>query len=138
MYQFFWVLNIIFDALGFNLTYRLLKRIAWSRIYNAKNHLSYRVLKDVFTALCKTYKLGIISDTWPSIEMRLDYKDVYNCFSYLTYSWYVGAFELNKRIYLYALTKCRVVANRTTFVGDNLNNLNVTATFGITSILYCS
>ena len=80
-------------------------------------------------------QLGIISDTWPSIEQQLAYIGVSPYLSFCTFSCFVGVFKPDKRIYLDALNKCGIPAEETVFIDDAVCNLDGAAALGITPIL---
>ena len=89
----------------------------------------------MLSTLSKTYKLGIISDTWPSIEPQLEHIGVSQYLSFTTFSCFVGVFKPDKRIYLDALNKCGVPAEETVFIDDAVHNLDGASALGITPIL---
>lgn len=86
-------------------------------------------------AFGKSYKLGIISDTWPSIEQQLCSFGVAEFFSTYTYSCFLGTFKPDERMYRDALNQCGVPASDTVFIDDSLQNLEGAAKLGITPIL---
>ena len=85
--------------------------------------------------LSRTHRLGVISDTWPSIERQLEYLGVSRFFSYQTYSCYLGVFKPDRRMYLDALEKSGVSASEAVFIDDSPRNLDGAAALGITPIL---
>ena len=99
------------------------------------NYVLYPGAKEAIEALSKTYRLGIISDTWPSIENQLRTLGVRQYFSFATYSFALGVFKPDPRMYLDALRKCGVDARETVFVDDSPENLEGAAKLGITPIL---
>ena len=133
--QFSEYYSIISSILDLKLSQEQQQQIAWDRAFNMSNYLPYTGLKDTLNILSNSYKLGIISDTWPSIEIRLKYYGVSNCISFRTYSCFVGALKPDKRLFLDALAQCNVSAGQTVFVDDDPDNLNGAATFGIVPIL---
>ena len=100
-----------------------------------KNYIPYPGTADVLSTLSKTHKLGIISDTWPSIEPQLEYIGVSQYLSFTVFSCFVGVFKPDQRIYLDALSKCGVPAEETVFVDEGVRNLDGAAALGITPIL---
>ena len=99
------------------------------------NYIPYPGIGEVLDTLSKTHQLGIISDTWPSIEPQLEHIGVSQYLSFCTFSCYVGVFKPDKRIYLDALNKCGVPAEKTVFIDDAVRNLDCAAALGITPIL---
>lgn len=133
--NFFDYCSIINDQLDLGLTDEERDRIARDRACNMENYIPYPGIKEVLSTLSKTHKLGIISDTWPSIEPQLEYIGVSQYLSFTTFSCFVGVFKPDKRIYLDALNKCGVPAEETVFIDDAVSNLDGAAALGITPIL---
>ena len=127
--------RIVSEALGLRLTEDEIKGLAEDRTYNMDNYVLYPGAKEAIEALSKTYRLGIISDTWPSIENQLRTLGVRQYFSFATYSFALGVFKPDPRMYLDALRKCGVDARETVFVDDSPENLEGAAKLGITPIL---
>lgn len=127
--------SIISDQLNLGLSEKEREQIARDRACNMKNYIPYPGIKAVLSMLSKTHKLGIISDTWPSIEPQLEYIGVSQYLSFCTFSCYVGVFKPDQRIYLDALSKCGIPAEETVFIDDVVRNLDGAAALGITPIL---
>ena len=100
-----------------------------------KNYIGYPGTVDAVKELSKSFELGIISDTWPSITPQLEYIGVLKYISFYTYSCSVGVFKPDERMYLDALSKCGFPAEDTVFVDDRIDNLEGAAKVGITPIL---
>ena len=133
--NFFDYYSIVSDQLDLGLSETERDRIARDRACNMENYIPYPGIKEVLGTLSKTHKLGIISDTWPSIEPQLEYIGVSQYLSFCTFSCFVGVFKPDKRIYLDALDKCGVPAGETVFIDDSVHNLDGAAALGITPIL---
>ena len=133
--NFFDYYSIVSDQLKLGLSEKERDQIARDRACNMKNYIPYPGIKEVLGTLSKTHKLGIISDTWPSIEPQLEYIGVSQYLSFCTFSCYVGVFKPDQRIYLDALNKCGVPAEETVFIDDVVRNLDGAAALGITPIL---
>ena len=133
--NFFDYYSIISDQLELGLSEAERDQIARDRACNMKNYIPYPGITEVLGTLSKTHKLGIISDTWPSIEPQLEHIGVSQYLSFTTFSCFVGVFKPDKRIYLDALNKCGVPAEETVFIDDAVRNLDGAAALGITPIL---
>ena len=116
--NFFDYYSIISDQLDLGLSEKERDQIARDRASNMKNYIPYPGITEVLGTLSKTHKLGIISDTWPSIEPQLEHIGVSQYLSFTTFSCFVGVFKPDKRIYLDALNKCGVPAEETVFIDD--------------------
>ena len=127
--------RIVSECLHLQLTEDEITEIARDRTYNMDNYVIYPDARRVIETLSKTHRLGIISDTWPSIENQLRALDVLQFFSFATYSFSLGVFKPDRRMYLDALQKCGHEAKETVFIDDCLNNLKGAEELGITPIL---
>ena len=133
--NFFDYYSIISNELDLGLSVKERDQIARDRACNMGNYIPYPGIAEVLSTLSKTHKLGIISDTWPSIEPQLEHIGVSQYLSFTTFSCFVGVFKPDKRIYLDALNKCGVPAEETVFIDDAVRNLDGAAALGITPIL---
>ena len=126
---------ILSDQLRLRLTETECEQIARDRACNMKNYVPYPGIRDVLGTLSRTHRLGIISDTWPSIEQQLEYLGVSGYLSFCTFSCYAGVFKPDRGIYLDALEKSGVRAEETAFIDDSVRNLQGAAKLGILPIL---
>lgn len=133
--QFVHFYTEISKNLELQLTEDEIEEIAYDRTYNMSNYTAYPDAKKVLEILSKSYKLGIISDTWPSIELQLESIGVRKYFSFCTYSCDIGTFKPDSRMYKDALAKCGFKAEDTVFIDDSLKNLEGAAKLGITPVL---
>lgn len=133
--QFYRYYSVVSDELGLNLTEAQRERIARDRAVNMQNYIPYPGIHEVLETLSKTHRLGVISDTWPSIQQQLEYLGISKYFSFETYSCYVGVFKPDRRMYADALEKCGVSAEETVFIDDGPRNLDGAAALGIMPIL---
>ena len=127
--------SIVSKELGFELSLKQLEEIAHDKTFNMKNYIAYPRTVEAVEELSKNFKLGIISDTWPSITPQLEYIGVLKYISFYTYSCFLGVFKPDERMYLDALSKCGVPAGETVFVDDRIINLEGASKFGITPVL---
>ena len=133
--QFYRFYSIFSDGLQLGLSEEQRRQIARDRACNMENYIPYPGIREVLETLSKTHRLGVISDTWPSIEPQLDYLGVSRYFSFKTFSCFLGVFKPDPRMYLDALEKCGVPAGETVFIDDSAENLEGAAALGITPIL---
>ena len=122
--QFCRYYTLISDELGLGLSEGQREEIARASIENHGKII-----------LSRTHRLGVISDTWPSIGRQLEYLGIAKYFSFETYSCYVGVFKPDRRMYLDALEKSGVSAEETVFIDDSVRNLEGAAELGIYPIL---
>ena len=133
--QFFQYYSIISDELDLGLSENQRKQIAEDRACNMNNYIPYPGIHEVLETLSKTHKLGLISDTWPSIEQQLGFIGISRYFSFRTFSCNLGVFKPDSRMYMDALKKSGVPASEAVFIDDSPSNLDGAAALGITPIL---
>ena len=133
--HFYRIYSIISEALDLGLYEKQREAIARDRACNMENYIPYPGIQEVLETLSKTHRLGVISDTWPSIEQQLDYLGISKYFSFLTFSCYLGVFKPDPRMYLDALEKSGVPASEAVFIDDSSRNLDGAVALGITPIL---
>ena len=134
-HQFIRYYSDISKYLKLSLTEEEVCAIADDRTNNMDNYIVYPDAKEVLEVLSHSYKLGIISDTWPSIEQQLCAIGVRDYFSTSTYSCELGKFKPDEALYKDALKKCGCKAEETVFIDDSVRNLEGAAKLGITPIL---
>ena len=133
--NFFDYYSMVSEQLDLGLTESERNQIAADRTCNMENYVPYPGIAEVLDTLSKTHRLGVISDTWPSIEPQLKHIGVSQYLSFCTFSCFVGVFKPDPRIYLDALGKCGVPAEKTVFIDDAVRNLDGAAALGITPVL---
>ncbi len=117
-----------------NLTGKIIEEAAYSKVFDLSNYIFYEDSKVVLKKLSKSYKLGVISDTWPS-EAILKQGGIYDYFAAKTFSCYLGTYKPDERMYLDALTKISLPPEETVFIDDCEENLDGAAKCGIQPIL---
>lgn len=133
--QFIHFYSEISRNLNLGLTDAEIDTIAYDRTNNMNNYIAYPDAKDVLEILSKSHVLGIISDTWPSIEQQLRLLGIRDYFSISTYSCFLGTFKPDERLYKDALEKCGYPAEECVFIDDSVRNLEGAARLGITPVL---
>ena len=133
--QFYQYYTILSEELELGLSEAQRRGIARDRACNMENYVPYPGIREVLETLGRTHRLGVISDTWPSVVPQLSHLGVSRFFSFQTFSCFVGVFKPDRRIYLDALEKCGVPAEETAFVDDSVRNLEGAAALGILPIL---
>ena len=133
--QFYRFYSIFSDELGLGLSEAQRKEIARDRARNMENYVPYPGIREVLETLSKTHRLGIISDTWPSIEQQLEHIGIAQYFSYTTFSCFLGVFKPDPRMFEDALAKAGVPGKDAVFIDDSVRNLEGAAALGILPIL---
>ena len=105
---------------------------ALEKVYQARH--TYELFEDsipTLEALRGKYKLGVISDTWPSIVPVLERFGILPYFDAITYSFQLGCFKPNPRMFQDALSKMGLPAQECVFIDDVARNLEGAAKVGI-------
>lgn len=113
-----------------------IQEIVKDKMYNKPGN--YRLFDDTIQtlkALHGRYRLGIISDTWPSIVPMLEESGILDYMDCVTYSFNLGVFKPNPRMYQDALDKMGLPPEQTVFVDDLPKNLEGARAQGIHPVL---
>ena len=94
-------------------------------------------MESVISALSKEYKLGIVSDAWPSLNGVYETAGLRNCFSTFIISSILGVTKPEVIMYQTALSELGILPENTLFVDDNLKNCIGARNLGIHSALLC-
>ena len=133
--QFYRFYSIFSDELGLGLSEGQRMQIARDRACNMENYIPYPGIREVLETLGRTHRLGVISDTWPSIEQQLEHIGVARYFSFKTFSCFLGVFKPDPRMFEDALAKAGVPGEDAVFIDDSVRNLEGAAALGIFPIL---
>lgn len=104
-------------------------------MYNDSNYIFYDNVKETLEYLKSKYRIGVISDTDPSIKRVLRNAGIYDYFDNMTLIYEVGASKPSVKIFEYALDAMNLPAEETVFIDDNEINLDSAASIGIQPIL---
>lgn len=135
--QFLRYYTLLAEALPeLGLTERDLKLITEDKVYNQADN--YRLFPDsieTLESLSGKYRLGIISDTWPSIVPVLEGFGILPYFDSITYSYTLGVYKPDPRMYRDALQKMGLPPEETVFIDDGTDNLRGAQEAGIQPVL---
>jgi len=130
---FYNMLSMALPELG--LSEHAIEQIAADKVYNDDNYIFYDDVKPALENLSRHYKLGIISDTWPSAMRFLKSADIYDYFDSITFSCNLGVFKPHAKMYEHATQSIGLPPSETVFVDDSLDNLEGANTYGIIPLL---
>lgn len=131
--------TVLAGELGLSLTDAELAAVADDKVNNKDDN--YRLFDDTLKtlkALHGKYRLGIISDTWPSIVPLLEHFDILKYFFCTTFSYELGTLKPDPRMFQDALSKMGLPPEQTVFVDDNLKNCEGAAQLGIVPVQICA
>jgi len=111
------------------------REIAKFKVTDTSNYIFFEKSKETILKLKENYKLGIISDTWPSVERILASNEIADLFDAKTYSCNLGTWKPDEKMYMHALGKIGLPPEQTVFVDDWEPNLDGAADCGIHGVL---
>ncbi len=115
----------------FELTKEKIKLIAHDKVYNVENDIFFDDVPQALKTLSEKYKLGLISDSWPSCEYKLKSADLYGYFTAVSFSCHLGVYKPDARMFEHALDQMGFPANETILIDDARENLEAARAFGI-------
>lgn len=130
--------TVLSEELGLGLTDEEVRAVAEDKVYNKEDN--YRLFDDTvesLKALHGRYRLGIISDTWPSIMPLLEHLDILKYFDCTTFSYELGTLKPDPAMFRDALAKMGLPAEQTVFIDDNPKNCGGAARLGIVPVQIC-
>jgi len=131
--EFYAIIATELPELG--ITAKQANEIGEYKVYDTSNFIFFEKSKETILKLKEKYKLGIISDTWPSADRILRSGGVEDLFDYKTYSCHLGTWKPDKKMYLHALEQMGLPPEQTVFVDDWEDNLDGAVECGIKPIL---
>ena len=130
--------NIFFKELPeLNLKTDDVKKVAEDLVYNPQKYLFFDEAAGVIDMLSKEYKLGVVSDAWPSLNTVFEAAGLRNYFSTFVISSVLGVTKPEGIMYQTALDELGVLPENTIFVDDNLRNCIGAKKLGIHAVLLC-
>ena len=123
--------------LELNLEYKDIELLPRDLVYNTGKYEFYDDALKILPILKQKYKLGIVSDAWPSILDVYAKKNLDGYFDCFVISSFLGVTKPNPQMYQTALDELNISPKETIFIDDNLKNIKGAMTLGINSILLC-
>lgn len=114
-----------------------IKNIAEDLVFNIKKYAFYEDAVAVIPKLKSRYKLGIVSDAWPSLLDVYEQSDMIMYFDSFVISSLIGTTKPDKEVYITALKELNVKPKEVLFIDDSLKNCMGTVNVGINAILLC-
>lgn len=132
-YQYYSILADAFPQLG--LRGADIEKVAGDKVYNTDNYCLFPDTLATLEALKGKYRLGIISDTWPSIVPVLERFGLSRFFDCATYSYTLGVYKPHPRMYQDALAQMGLPPEETVFIDDFPGNLEGARRAGVQPVL---
>ena len=111
--------------------------IANDLVYNPEKYVFYDDALKVIPELSKRYKLGIVSDAWPSLLDVYDKNNVTQYFGSIIISSIIGASKPDSTMYVTALKELDTSPDEAIFIDDSLKNCLGAEAVGIQSYWLC-
>ncbi|MBW9154497.1 HAD family hydrolase [Clostridium estertheticum] len=113
----------------------VLTALAKDNVYNDEKFLFFDDVEPSLKVLVKKYKVGVVSDTWPSLERVFVNRGLRKYFSTFIMSSIYGSSKAEKILLKIAIDELNVKANETLFIDDSESNLKAVEEFGMIPIL---
>lgn len=116
-------------------TNELIELLAWDNVYNDEKFLFFDDVEPSLEKLKSSYSLGIVSDTWPSLERVFINKHLRNYFDTFVMSSIYGSLKAEKKLFEIALKELNLEPHEAIFVDDSKANLKAAEEFGMIPVL---
>lgn len=135
--QFHAFYTSFFSALPeFSITKKQIDLLTEEKVYRDDFYTFFPETPQVLETLsARGYRLGIISDTWPSLYRVLRNKALLQYFSHITFSCDLGIVKPNPQMYTHALQGLGLPPQQTLFVDDLIGNVLGAQKAGIQPVL---
>lgn len=123
------------EPIGIKLTEEQIFEIAKDTVYNDRKFLFPNEVFQIIPKLSKNYKLGIISDTWPSLERVFKNVGLRGYFSTFVMSSKLGVNKPDELMFTTALDELKIKPEEAIFIDDNEMNVEGAQELGMEGIL---
>ncbi|MCB2289341.1 HAD-IA family hydrolase [Clostridium sp. CS001] len=109
--------------------------IAKDTVYNDEKFEFFQDVFEVIPKLSQYYKLGVISDTWPSLERVFKNVGLREYFSSFVMSSVIGVLKPHELMFNTALSHLNIKAEEAIFIDDNIVNVEAAIKLGMQGIV---
>lgn len=127
--------NIINEELGLDFSSQTISDLAKDNVFNDDKFIFYDDVPETLHKLSQCYMLGVVSDTWPSLDRVFINAKLRHYFSTFVMSSILGVCKPNELLYTTALTELDIKPNEALFIDDVKGNLHGATKLGIQTIL---
>lgn len=113
----------------------ILSALAEDNVYNDEKFLFFNDVEPSLMKLSQNYKLGVVSDAWPSLQRVFVNKGLKKYFSTFIISSIYGSYKSEKVLFKIALEELNVKPYEAIFIDDSETNLIAAEEFGMVPIL---
>lgn len=118
-----------------NISNEIIELLAQDNVYNDEKFLFFDDVEPALIKLKETYLLGVVSDTWPSLERVFNNKNLKQYFSTFIMSSIYGSYKAEKTLFKIAIEELGIKPQEAIFVDDSESNLVAAEEFGMIPIL---
>lgn len=104
-------------------------------VFNFDKYSFFQDVFDVLPKLSKDYKIGLVSDAWPSLREVYKKAGLYDYFNSIIISSELGITKPNEQMYKAALRELSLNENEVIFIDDNPHNCDGAAKLGIRTVI---
>ena len=128
--------KIVLDKLNYpNITNEIVELLAKDNVYNDEKFLFFDDVEPSLSNLKEKYLLGVVSDTWPSLERAFINRNLKQYFSTFIMSSVYGSSKAEKVLFKIAIEELGIKPQEAIFVDDSESNLIAAEEFGMIPIL---
>ena len=132
---FYRILSQELPALG--ITEQQIGELAGDMVYNPEKYNFYNDVKQTIMTLHPKYKLGIVSDAWPSLKDVYTHAGLEQYFDTIVISSQAGSCKPQPEMYQTALDALGIQAQEAVYVDDNIRNCKGAARLHIKAYWLC-
>ncbi|MDU1413536.1 MAG: HAD-IA family hydrolase [Clostridium sp.] len=118
-----------------NINDEIIESLAKDNVFNDDKFLFFKDIEESLKTLKNKYLLGVVSDTWPSLERVFINKGLRKYFSTFIMSSIYGSNKAQKILFKIAIEELGIKAQEAIFVDDSESNLDAAKEFGMIPIL---
>ncbi len=134
--QFIEFYRILLTEYGYaHITNDMLADMAYQMVYNDEKFTFFDDVLTVIPELHKQFTLGIVSNTWPSLDRVFRHRNLRHYFPVFVMSSDLGVWKPHPSLYAKALEELQLAPEATLFVDDRVENLEGAAQHGMQGML---
>jgi putative hydrolase of the HAD superfamily len=123
------------ELTGLGLSREQVIEIAKDTVLNDEKFVFYEDVFEYIPELAKRYKLGVISDTWPSLDRVFKNAGMRQYFSTFIMSSVLGVLKPHELMYTTALKELCVEPEEALFIDDNIVNVDAARKLGMQGLV---
>lgn len=128
--------TIIFEELAdIEVCNNTIKAISEDTVYNDDKFVFYDDVFEFIPLFSQDYRLGVVSDTWPSLDRVFRSNNLRDYFSTFVMSSKLGVWKPDQLMFNTALNELNMKPDEVLFIDDSIKNVEGAMELGIQSIL---